>query len=387
MGVAHGARLIPVKVLSAGGTGTYAAIAAGIIWAADNGAKVVNLSLGGTASSQTLCDAVTYALDKGVFVDAASGQPRHQRSGLPGRVPRRRRGRCDRSDRRGARLVRHRRAECVRLRAGRLDPLDLSGRPLRARHRNLDLDRAGQRARLAADRPGPEPHSGRGAAHPRDDLRQGRLGDGLRHRPVQHVRGLHLEQRGRLRADRRPPCPLGLSRATLRRRLRLLRPRRRRRAPTMRSPPHRALPRRSRGRTRPTHSRSRARTASTEPSRSRSQASRPAPTAAFAPSSVPASGSSTLTVSTAGETPAGSYTLTVRGTSGALVHTATLDARGHRGRRAAARGAADRLLALGRARRADRQAREIGRDQRQGDESRRGPWPACSCRSQGCRRA
>ena len=72
-GLAHGARLIPVKALNATGTGTYAGIAAGIIWAADSGAKVVNLSLGGTAFSQTLCDAVEYALDKGAFVDAASG--------------------------------------------------------------------------------------------------------------------------------------------------------------------------------------------------------------------------------------------------------------------------------------------------------------------------
>jgi thermitase len=72
-GLAHGARLIPVKVLSSTGTGTYAAIAAGIIWAADNGAKVINLSLGGLAPSRTLCDAVTYALDKGAFVAAAAG--------------------------------------------------------------------------------------------------------------------------------------------------------------------------------------------------------------------------------------------------------------------------------------------------------------------------
>jgi thermitase len=72
-GLAHGARLIPVKVLSATGTGTYAAIAAGIIWAADNGAKVVNLSLGGLAPSRTLCDAVTYALGRSAFVAAASG--------------------------------------------------------------------------------------------------------------------------------------------------------------------------------------------------------------------------------------------------------------------------------------------------------------------------
>ena len=72
-GLAHGAQVLPVKVLNTGGTGTYAAISAGIIWAADHGAKVVNLSLGGLAPSQTLCDAVKYALDKGAFVDAASG--------------------------------------------------------------------------------------------------------------------------------------------------------------------------------------------------------------------------------------------------------------------------------------------------------------------------
>jgi len=72
-GVAPGTHLIPVKALGPGGTGTYAAIAAGIIWAADDGAKVINLSLAGTAPSQTLCGAVSYALDKGVFVDAAAG--------------------------------------------------------------------------------------------------------------------------------------------------------------------------------------------------------------------------------------------------------------------------------------------------------------------------
>ena len=72
-GVAHGAAIIPVKVLGSTGTGTYAAISAGIIWAADNGAKVINLSLGGTAYSRTLCDAVDYAMSHGAFVDSASG--------------------------------------------------------------------------------------------------------------------------------------------------------------------------------------------------------------------------------------------------------------------------------------------------------------------------
>ncbi len=73
VGLAHGAPLIPIRALSAAGSGTYAGIAAAIIWAADHGARVINLSLGGTAPSQTLCGAVDYALGKGAFVAAASG--------------------------------------------------------------------------------------------------------------------------------------------------------------------------------------------------------------------------------------------------------------------------------------------------------------------------
>jgi hypothetical protein len=64
---------MPVKVLDRRGSGTYANVALGIRYAADNGAKVINLSLGGTADSTTLKDAVAYAYNKGVTVIAACG--------------------------------------------------------------------------------------------------------------------------------------------------------------------------------------------------------------------------------------------------------------------------------------------------------------------------
>jgi len=72
-GVAFNTCLMPVKVLNSRGSGTYANVALGIRYAADNGAKVINLSLGGTASDNTLRDAVAYAYGKGVIVVAACG--------------------------------------------------------------------------------------------------------------------------------------------------------------------------------------------------------------------------------------------------------------------------------------------------------------------------
>lgn len=72
-GVAFGSCLMPIKVLDRNGSGTYANVAKGIRFAADNGAKIINLSLGGSASSQTLLDAVSYAYNKGVTIVAAAG--------------------------------------------------------------------------------------------------------------------------------------------------------------------------------------------------------------------------------------------------------------------------------------------------------------------------
>lgn len=55
------------------GYGTYADIADGIVWTAYNDAKVINLSLGGTAESRSLEDAVDYAWNRGAVVVAAAG--------------------------------------------------------------------------------------------------------------------------------------------------------------------------------------------------------------------------------------------------------------------------------------------------------------------------
>jgi len=72
-GVAWSNPILPVRVLDANGSGTYSAIANGIIYAADRGAKVINLSLGGTASSRTLQDAINYAWNKQCVIVAAAG--------------------------------------------------------------------------------------------------------------------------------------------------------------------------------------------------------------------------------------------------------------------------------------------------------------------------
>jgi serine protease len=73
-GAAWNASVLPVKVLDSHGYGTDSQVAAGIVWAADHGANVVNLSLGGpTSSGDALCDATTYAQSQGALVVAAAG--------------------------------------------------------------------------------------------------------------------------------------------------------------------------------------------------------------------------------------------------------------------------------------------------------------------------
>ena len=66
-------QLMGVKVLDFSGSGTLSAVANGIRWAADNGAKVINLSLGTSSPYKTLQRAVNYAWNKGAVLACAAG--------------------------------------------------------------------------------------------------------------------------------------------------------------------------------------------------------------------------------------------------------------------------------------------------------------------------
>lgn len=72
-GIAPNARIIPVRVLNGQGIGTYSNVAAGIVYAVDHGAKIINLSLGGANTSVLLQNAIDYAISRNITVVAAAG--------------------------------------------------------------------------------------------------------------------------------------------------------------------------------------------------------------------------------------------------------------------------------------------------------------------------
>ncbi len=71
-GMAYGVTIMPIKVLGQDGSGSWSNVAAAIIWAADNGADIINLSLGGP-HTQTAYEACQYAYQKGATIFAGSG--------------------------------------------------------------------------------------------------------------------------------------------------------------------------------------------------------------------------------------------------------------------------------------------------------------------------
>ncbi|WP_374711468.1 S8 family serine peptidase [Symbiobacterium terraclitae] len=76
IGIAGGCphcRIMPVRVLDRSGNGSLANVAHGITWAADHGAQVINLSLGSSAGTTTLRNAIDYAWNRGAFLACAAG--------------------------------------------------------------------------------------------------------------------------------------------------------------------------------------------------------------------------------------------------------------------------------------------------------------------------
>lgn len=86
-GLCWSCSIMPVKVLGSNGAGSVSNVAAGILWATDHGARVINLSLGGTASSTTLAEAARYAYERGVVLVAAAGNSSSSTPTYPAALP------------------------------------------------------------------------------------------------------------------------------------------------------------------------------------------------------------------------------------------------------------------------------------------------------------
>jgi serine protease len=84
-GIAYEANLMPLKVLSAEGGGTVTDIAEAIRFAADNGADVINMSLGGGGDADVMREAIVYAHQKGVVIVAAAGNANENSASYPAR--------------------------------------------------------------------------------------------------------------------------------------------------------------------------------------------------------------------------------------------------------------------------------------------------------------
>jgi subtilisin family serine protease len=82
-GVAPQVKIMPIK--AGNGTFTLNDIVKGIRYAADNGAKVISMSLGGNGSMPEVQKAVQYALSKGCVVVAATGNDGKNQVSFPGR--------------------------------------------------------------------------------------------------------------------------------------------------------------------------------------------------------------------------------------------------------------------------------------------------------------
>ncbi|MCV0403147.1 MAG: S8 family serine peptidase [Chloroflexi bacterium] len=86
-GISWSDKILPVKIMNREGRGDTADLTSGIVWAADHGATVINLSVGGFPSSSYVQDAVNYAWNKGVVLVGAAGNNGIQEDFYPAAFP------------------------------------------------------------------------------------------------------------------------------------------------------------------------------------------------------------------------------------------------------------------------------------------------------------
>lgn len=86
-GIAPNASILPVRVLDQAGNGSLDQVARGIIYAADQGVQVINLSLGAPYRAYTLQRAVEYAWNRGAVVVAAAGNDNSNTLNYPAAYP------------------------------------------------------------------------------------------------------------------------------------------------------------------------------------------------------------------------------------------------------------------------------------------------------------
>ena len=86
-GIAYEATIMPIKVLSREGSGSSSDIAEAIRWAADKGANVINMSLGGPFPDKLMRSACEYARKKGVVIICAAGNSGREGVGYPAAYP------------------------------------------------------------------------------------------------------------------------------------------------------------------------------------------------------------------------------------------------------------------------------------------------------------
>lgn len=86
-GVAYNASIMPLKVLTEHGSGMVSDIADAIRYAVDNGAHIINMSLGGPRASTVLARACTYANQRGVTIVCAAGNSSREGVGFPAAYP------------------------------------------------------------------------------------------------------------------------------------------------------------------------------------------------------------------------------------------------------------------------------------------------------------